>query len=226
MKIWRDRVNRVLKGLASVAVSTSLMAGLVNAEDIDSKNPYPAVPAKVGEFCTVCGVPLDEKDVALIVKGRRFPVDKTMVQAFLESSPEYFRAKQVRTALFQEEFGAPSGTAQSGVGWKWFLVGLYVLTSVVFGGFSGYVAVSKGLSPISHFFAGFVLNAFGFLYVLTRPARLKTGIVPPGLVKVPVTHAPVACPKCGNTNHPSAARCLGCGALLTPSFQSEVARAD
>ena len=48
--------------------------------------------------------------------------------------------------------------------------------------------------------------------------------VPEGLRKVPLTHSFAECPKCGYHNHPSAQSCLGCGAAMTPSFESEAAR--
>ena len=73
-----------------------------------------------------------------------------------------------------------------------------------------------------YFFAGLLVNVFGFVFVLTRPAKSKD--VPKGLVKVPDTHAPVACPNCGAANHPSASACTGCGAQLTPVYESEVSK--
>jgi hypothetical protein len=171
----------------------------------------------------VCGSPLTEDDVALIVKGRRFPVDKSMVDVFLKNPQAYFRTKQIRGALFQEELQA-AGATQSALTGGWFLFGLYILTGLVCAGLSGYVAVSKGLPAIPHFFAGFFLSVFGLLYVLTRSPHVKPGTVPRGLVKVPVTHAPVPCPACGNTNHPAAVRCAACGAVLAPKLQSDMAR--
>jgi hypothetical protein len=171
----------------------------------------------------VCGSPLTEDDVALIVKGRRFPVDKSMVDVFLKNPQAYFRTKQIRGALFQEELQA-AGATQSALTGGWFLFGLYILTGLVCAGLSGYVAVSKGLPAIPHFFAGFFLSVFGLLYVLTRSSHVEPGTVPRGLVKVPVTHAPVPCPACGNTNHPAAVRCAACGAALAPKLQSDMAR--
>lgn len=200
------------------------MASPARAREPESPVPHVQVPAKAGERCTVCGVVLGEDDVALIVKGRRFPLDRSMVDVFLKNPEEYFRFKQVKSALFQEEMRAPAGSAQAGIGWGWFLAGLYVLSSLLFGGLAGYVGVARGLSSITCFFAGFFLNALGLIYILMRPPLLKAGDVPPGFVKVPLTHDPVACPACGNTNHPAAARCAACGASLVPKLQSEVAR--
>jgi len=186
---------------------------------------YPVVPAKPGESCTVCGVPLTEDDVALIVKGRRVPLNSAMVEEFLQNKEMYFANLQPKGALFQENLDSPSGTALGGISSGWFLFGLYVLVALIFGGMSGYAAVGRGLKPIPHFFIGFLFSAFGFLYVMTRPKAVKRGEIPPGLVKVPVTASPVPCEKCGHANHPSAKRCAECGADLKPRVESEVERA-
>ncbi|MGH7493721.1 MAG: hypothetical protein ACREOO_15190 [bacterium] len=128
---------------------------------------------------------------------------------------------QPRSALFQRE----STASQLTMGFGWFLFGLHILIALLFSGLSGYTAISKGLNPIPYFFIGFFLSAFGFLYVLTRPSVAKPGDVPAGLVKVHTTLEPVPCPKCGNTNHPAAKKCLNCGSELQPLAQSDVVRA-
>jgi len=218
------RLRRVFQKLVGSALPLLILTGALLADRSETANPYPVVPARVGEYCTVCGSALTEDDVALIVKGRRFPVDKSMVDIFLKNPQAYFRTKQIRGALFQEELQAAAGATQSALTGGWFLFGLYILTGLVCAGLSGYIAVSKGLPAIPHFFAGFFLSVFGLLYVLTRSSHVKPGTVPRGLVKVPVTHAPVPCPACGNTNHPAAARCAACGAALAPKLQSDMAR--
>ena len=185
---------------------------------------YPVFPAKPGEKCTVCGTPLTQDDLALIVKGRRVPLSRAMVQEFLRNQEKYFAGFEPKGALFQENMDAPDGTALGGISNGWFLFGLWVLFALVFAGLSGYVAVGKGLIPIRHFFIGLIFSAVGFLYVLTRPKVVREGEIPEGLTKVPTTASPVLCAKCGSANHPSARKCSMCGADLKPRVESEVAR--
>lgn len=196
----------------------------VLAQEASGRPPYKVVPAKPGERCTVCGVLLTEDDVALMVRGRRVPLNRSMVDSFLNNQEKYFADKQPRGALFQEEFNTEVGVSLGGVSTGWFIFGLYILVALIFSGLSSYAAVSKGLPPIRYFFIGFVFNVLGYLYVLTRPTAAKNGEIPQGLVKVPTTSAPVACPNCGYGNHPSAQVCSECGTKLQPAMQSEVAR--
>ena len=186
---------------------------------------YSRVPAKNSDICTVCGSALTSEDVTLIVRGRRTPLCQAHVETFLDNLERSFYSKQPRSALFQEDVSAPPGTAQGGISRGWFLFGLLVLSSLIFGGLSGYRALSMGLPPLAPFFIGFFLNLPGFLYVVSRPAGQGRGQVPQGLVKVPETAAPAACPACGEVNHPTARQCPGCGKELHPSQPSEVTRA-
>ncbi len=186
---------------------------------------YSRVTAKNSELCAVCRTELTSEDVALIVRGRRTPLCQAHVETFLNNLERSFSSRQPRGALFQEDLSAPPGTAQGGISRGWFLFGLLVLSSLIFGGLSGYRALSMGLPPLAPFFVGFFLNLPGFLYVVTRPAGQDQGQVPKGLVKVPETVAPAPCPACGEVNHPTARQCPGCGKELHPSQPSEVTRA-
>jgi hypothetical protein len=207
-------------------IATALVCcyGPVHIADEPIRSPYPMVPSKSGEHCTVCDVQLGADDVALIIKGRRVPLERHMVGEFLKNQEKYLSSKLVKTALFQEEFQAPAGVAQGGISMAWFLLGLYVLCSLLFAGLSGYAAVAKGLPARRSFFLGLLLTVPGYLYVVTRPSRAAKGEIPRGLTKVPATHAPLACPNCGNTNHPAAAHCSRCHSSLTPKLESETAR--
>ncbi|NIR48182.1 zinc ribbon domain-containing protein [candidate division KSB1 bacterium] len=201
-----------------------LLVSATSGQEKSQISQYKSVEPKKGERCIVCGVQLTEEDVVLIVRGRRVPLNQTMVDSFLNNKAYYFAKLQPKSALFQENLEAPEGVAQGGISLGWFLFGLYVLIALIFSGFSGYTAVSKGLPPIRYFFIGLFFSVFGYIYVLTRSAEVRREEIPHGLVKVPSTKAPVPCPKCSNTNHPSAKHCLECGAKLTPATDSEVSR--
>ncbi len=203
-------------------LTLTLIPCILAAEETQPQSHYPTVAAKVGEICIVCGMPVSSGDIAIILKGRRMPVMKDMAAAVLKDPETYFKNKQAKGALFQEDFRAPSGAVQGGVSLGWFLAGLYILSALIFGGLSGTAAVAKGLPPISSFFFGFGLSVFGYLYVLTRSSRTVSRSVPAGLAKVPVTQSPLACPGCGNTNHPAAAACAACHVSLSPEGLSDL----
>ena len=125
-------------------------------------------------------------------------------------------------ALFSEQ--GPSSQPLSPV---WLMLGVYVLAGLIFAGACAQAAVHKALSPIPWFFAGFFMNAVGYLILLTRAAgdagQFPAGI-PRGLRKVPCTHYSAECPHCGYCNHPSGDACLGCGGQTIPAFESEAVR--
>ncbi|MFQ5675448.1 MAG: hypothetical protein ACE5G1_06080, partial [bacterium] len=66
----------------------------------------------------------------------------------MNNQEKYFAELQPKSALFQENFGAPPGAAQGGISLGWFLFGSYVLLALIFSGLSGHAAVSKGLNAI------------------------------------------------------------------------------
>ncbi len=126
------------------------------------------------------------------------------------------------SALFKSSISHGNSNAAKMNGmWLWF--GLYVLSGLLCGGLSGYIAISKGLPARSCFFIGFFLSLPGCVYVMTRRSRVKQN-VPAGLIKVPETHAPLPCEKCRYTNHPAAKRCAGCGTILHPALESDIDR--
>lgn len=184
--------------------------------------PYKEVKPKPGERCVVCDALLGPDDVTYIVRGRRVPLRRAMVDSFMKHQELFFSKLQPKGALVQEDFNAPAGVALGGISFGWFLVGLYVLAGLGFGGLCAYAAVSRGLNGSRYFFVGLFLNVFGYVYTLTRPAGAAASVVPGGLRKVPRTHAPVVCPECGSENHPAAEKCSGCGAKLQPVYRSEV----
>ncbi len=194
------------------------------AQEPEDQIKYEYVFPGAGENCIICGVALTENDVVLIVRGRRIPLNRSMVDSFMNNQVFFFNKVQPKGALFQENFEAPAGVAQGGINLSWFLFGLYVLLGLIFGGLSGYHAISKGLSPLPNFFFGFVFSVFGYIYVRTKPAFVNKEDIPKGLVKVPSTNSPVQCSSCKQTNHPSACHCSECGAELKPLYESEVTK--
>jgi hypothetical protein len=210
---------------ATKLLTVLLLSVPMFASGSQPQSQYPTTNAKAGEVCVVCGMPVSSDDIAILLKGRRMPVMKTMAAAVLKNPEIYFQKKQAKGALFQEDFQAPSGATWAGVSLGWFLGGLYVLSALIFGALSGTTAIAKGLPPISSFFAGLGLSVFGYLYVLTRPARTSTPNLG-GWVKVPVTQRPLSCPACGNANHPAAAACSACHASLSPQGRSDLCHGE
>jgi hypothetical protein len=210
---------------ATILLVLTLIPEVVLSGEALPQSGYPTVAAKAGEVCIVCGMPVSSGDIAIVVKGRRMPVMKDMAETVLRNPEFYFKHKQARGALFQEDFQAPSGADRAAVSLGWFLAGLYVLSALIFGGLSGNAAVAKGLPPISSFFLGLGLSFFGYLYVLTRPSDEARRGFSAGRLKVSATQSPLACPQCGNTNHPAAASCALCHVSLSPQGQSDLSRA-
>jgi hypothetical protein len=209
---------------ATTLLALTLIPELFLSRETLPQSRYPTVPAKTGEICVVCGMRLSNSDIAIVLKGRRLPVMKDMAETVLQNPEFYFKDKQAKGALFQEDFQAPSAAVPARVSFGWFLAGLYVLSALIFGGLSGNAAVAKGLPPISSFFLGLGLSLFGYLYVLTRRSGKAPQGVSAGSLKVPATQSPLACPQCGNTNHPAARSCASCHVPLSPQGQSDLSR--
>ena len=180
------------------------------------------VKPEAGEFCLVCNARLHEGDVVYLVQGQRVAVHLGACREHLNAEPRRWLSLLKPGGAFLSARGD-----QVALSPFWFFAGLYILLGVVFAGACAHQAVQKALPPIPWFFAGLFLNAVGYLVLVTRPSgqvsQLPEG-VPEGLRKVPLTHSFAECPKCGYHNHPSAQSCLGCGAAMTPSFESEAAR--
>ncbi len=189
---------------------------------IDSTTVGKRMPPKAGDICMVCNRPVHDDDVVFLVRGQRMAIHRGELDRNLRGQLERLVAQlEPRGAFIGAEHNQP---ALSSV---WFLVGLYVLAGLVFAGLSAHRALHAGHSAMAWFALGLVFNAFGYLFLLTRPKRKVQAPagVPGGLRKIAATYAPQPCPGCGSLNHPSAASCLSCGARLEPKVVSEVARA-
>lgn len=176
-----------------------------------------------GEQCIVCKLPTRQGDIVEVrYKGRRFHVSAKMLADF-EADPEaYFRDLEAHGGLFDE---AAMETPPMRTGWL--LFGVYVLVGLVAGAACSYVALDHGLPAWGWFFAGLAANVMAVAVVLLRArgAAPAAGRARRGPRKIPVTHSPVACGHCGESNHPAAAACASCGRALEPSVEPEMARA-
>jgi hypothetical protein len=183
---------------------------------------YPVVEPRAGETCIVCDKTVAATDRVYEVEGQRVPVHMGACDNAFRRAPEHFLARLKPRGAF---LGAEPNLGPN-ISLGWFAFGIYVLVGLVFGAFCAYRAVNHALRPWPWFLAGFFLNVFGFLALVTRPAGdgSMAGL-PPGLVKVPTTYSPRVCPRCGATNHPSATSCAGCGNKIEPLVSSEVTRA-
>lgn len=183
-----------------------------------------SVQPSSGDRCLACGKPCAEgQELAVIRGGQRIHLHLGPCAEEWQSDGDRLYARLLpRGALFDEPLQEPA-PMQLG----WFLGGLLVLSGLLFGGACSYLAVGKGLAPLPWFLAGLLLQVIALVLVLSKKsedlARFPAG-VPAGLGKVPSTHEPRACERCGFPNHPAAARCSGCQAELTPRAPSEVAR--
>ncbi len=183
----------------------------------------PAPPAANPGWCIVCEAPARPGAVTEIHKGRRVTVcDESCRATWHEHEDELFASMQARGALFDESALNERSLLS---GWMWF--GSYVLVGLVCAAIAAYVALGKGLAPLPWLLAGLAFNVLALCALAAKPrgdlSRLPEG-VPSGLRKIPATHSPTCCAKCGTANHPSAQACAGCGAALSARFESEARR--
>ncbi len=174
-----------------------------------------------GEWCVVGDVSVHGPDIAEIrYKGRTFHVTASLVDRFASDPDRYFGELQARSALFDEQ------TYDEEFGLGWLAFGLYVLVGLIFGAMSGYLALQKARKPFNWFLAGLFGNVFAFsALAFARPGQVDyPSGVPRGFGKIPSTHQPVACDRCGTPNHPAARVCIACGASMTPTVRSESGR--
>ncbi len=214
-------MSRAIKG-AFLLLLVMLVGASGQAQD--RNEGYKTVAPRAGERCLVCRAPLNETDLVLLVRGRRVPLKRAMVDSFMRDPDAFFSELQPKGALFHESPGAEGSEVSVETSSSWLTFGIYAVSALLFAGLSGYRAVSRGLPAVSHFFIGLLLHLPGYLYVLTRPAAAGQNRIPAGLGKVPETRPPVPCHGCGSENHPAARECSGCGKQLEPVYASDVSR--
>ncbi|HEV1994620.1 MAG TPA: hypothetical protein VGR03_09835 [Candidatus Acidoferrum sp.] len=209
------------------AQSSPLAAGSSQAAPADDSIPLgdhtgaKRVPARSGDICIQCGHAIGMQDPVYVVNGHRMPLHQRELEGDLPGQLRRLAAQFEPTGAFLQ-----AAARQTGLSPFWFLFGCYVLLGLVCAALCAHRALHKGLPAWVWFLAGLFFNVAAFLAVLLRRGRasVSPGGVPPGLHKISSTHAPVACAKCGDWNHPSARRCVACGASLSPALESEVAR--
>ncbi|MFQ5752048.1 MAG: hypothetical protein ACE5HI_08630, partial [bacterium] len=80
----------ILVVLYQFYISISFLDSTSFAQESRLQSQYEIVPPKVGERCLVCGVPLTKDDLVLIVRGRRVPLNQTMVDYFFNNKEKFF----------------------------------------------------------------------------------------------------------------------------------------
>jgi len=182
---------------------------------------------KPGEYCSLCYEKLQASDLVYVVWGQRVGVHSGSEDEDFRADPKKWIAHMRPGGAFLGVDGAID-TPQKALSDVWFAVGLYVLFGLVFGALCAQRAFHSGYPPGRWFALGMAFNVVAYVALAMKPKGEVTAIagVPHGLRKIASTFAPVPCPACGETNHPSATKCLGCRAGLRPQTVSEVRRAS
>lgn len=177
---------------------------------------------KPGDICISCNHPVGDRDAVFIVRGHRLPIHLSEIQTDVGAQLSQLVGRlEPQSALFQVSERNPARSI------LWLLAGSYILMALIFAALSSQRALMKGHSPSLWLALGLVFHVFAYAVLLALPERgveAPAGI-PKGLKKIAATHQPVPCPNCGQLNHPSATKCIGCGGTLVARISSEVGRA-
>lgn len=190
---------------------------------IDGKVVGRYAKPKPGEYCSLCYESLQAGDLIYVIYGQRVGVHAGSEDEDFRADPKKWIAHLRPGGAFLGVEGALD-TPQQALSDVWFAVGFYVLLGLVFGALCAHKAFHSGYPPGRWFAMGLVLNVPAYIVLALKPKRALTAVagIPSGLRKIATTYDPVACPGCGQTNHPSAGKCLGCGGPLEPRTVSEV----
>ncbi len=180
---------------------------------------------KPGEYCSLCFEPIHADDLVYVVWGQRVGVHAGTEDEDFRADPKKWIAHLRPGGAFLGVEGAMDRPQQA-LSNVWFGVGLYVLLGLIFGAWCAHKAFHSGYPPGLWFALGMALNVLAYIALALKPKREVAAVagIPAGLRKIAATFDPVPCPGCGATNHPSAAKCLECGATLQPQTHSEVER--
>lgn len=192
---------------------------------IDGKVVGRYAKPKPGEYCSICYEQIHASDLVYVVWGQRVGVHAGTEDEDFRADPKKWIAHLRPGGAFLGTEGALDSPQQA-LSDVWFAVGFYVLLGLIFGALCAHRAFHAGYPPGRWFALGMVLNIPAYIVLALKPKRESTAVagIPAGLRKISSTHAPLACSACGGTNHPSAAKCLGCGTVLQPRTVSEVER--
>ena len=180
--------------------------------------------------CIVCDEPVAENETQVVYRGVPYPVCegyclKTWEHAVQEDKLDALVFKvEPRGALFQgdSKFLNPTFQKANPLSILWLWVGVWLVVAIVSGGFSAAMAIVSHRSGLFAFVLGFLLPGLGILAIKLLPVKSKEFELRG--TKIPTTHNESYCPQCNHPSHPSAERCIGCGASLTPKSKSEVFR--
>ena len=180
--------------------------------------------------CIVCDEPAAGNETHVVYRGIPHPVCKGKCLKEWENAVQEDLLDSIvsrvepRGALFQgdSKFLNPTFQKANPLSNRWLWLGIWLVVAIVSGGFSAAMAIVSHRSGLFAFVLGFLLPGLGILIIKLLPG--KSGKFELRGTKVPTTHNESYCPQCNHPSHPSAERCIGCGASLTPKFKSEVFR--
>ena len=180
--------------------------------------------------CIVCDEPVAGNETQVVYRGSSHPVCagyclKTWEHAVQEDKLDALVFKvEPRGALFQgdSKFLNPTFQKANPLSFQWLWLGIWLVAAIVSGGFSAAMAIVSHRSGLFAFALGFLLPGLGIPIIKLLPAKSKEFELRG--TKVPTTYSESYCPQCNHPSHPSAERCIGCGASLTPKSKSEVFR--
>lgn len=199
------------------------MPSVAGQDPVPTTEPDATDTTGEGQSCLACDMPIEGPIQTVQHKGRRVHLHAgDCVDHWLDHTDAVFAKVQARGALYDEQ-----AVSVDGLGPGWLIFGIYVLGGLIFGAACAYVALARGMNALTWFILGFLLNIgalIGLLVMGRGDISIYPAGVPRGLRKIPITRLPQSC-DCGAANHPSASRCSACGATLTASIESEVARA-